>query len=132
MTAEDLHGNETLVRLTVNLPSSTVPQNSTRTINQIDNIENRIEKIIILVFEEENGQYIYRYMETGKQIQATDNTTQFQAKLISTSKSVKLMLAGNYGDTFTNYAPSPGNSEDEVKASMEVLYRYFGKPAHVR
>ncbi len=118
LTAEDLHGNEALVRLTVNLPSSTVPQNSARTINQIDNIENRIEKIIILVFEEENGQYIYRYMETGKRIQATDNTTQFQAKLISTSKSVKLMLAGNYGDTFTNYAPSPGNSEDEVKASM--------------
>ena len=57
-------------------------------------------------------------MATGKRIQATNNTTQFQAKLTGTTKSIKLMLAGNYGDAFAEYAPSPGNSEDEVKANM--------------
>ena len=122
LTTENLRDNEALVHLTVNLPSSSVPRNTTRAINQTDNIENRIEEITILVFEEENGQYIYRYMATGKRIQATNNTTQFQAKLTGTTKSIKLMLAGNYGDAFADYTPSPGNSEDEVKANMGTTF----------
>ncbi|MFR4039570.1 MAG: hypothetical protein ACLTZT_18900, partial [Butyricimonas faecalis] len=121
MTTENLRDNEALVpnrKLAVIIR----PRNTTRAINQTDNIENRIEEITILVFEEENGQYIYRYMATGKRIQATNNTTQFQAKLTGTTKSIKLMLAGNYGDAFADYTPSPGNSEDEVKANMGTTF----------
>ena len=132
LTTENLRDNEALVHLTVNLPSSSVPRNTTRAINQTDNIENRIEEITILVFEEENGQYIYRYMATGKRIQATNNTTQFQAKLTGTTKSIKLMLAGNYGDAFADYTPSPGNSEDSQSKYGNYFYRHPGKPAHVR
>lgn len=73
---------------------------------------------MILVLEQENGKYVYRYMTEGERLESTGSGTQFQAKLLSTSKPVKLMLAGNYGDAFAAYAPSPGHSEAEVKAGI--------------
>ena len=73
---------------------------------------------MILVLEQENGKYVYRYMTEGERLESTGSGTQFQAKLLSTSKPVKLMLAGNYGDAFAAYAPSPGHSEAEVKAEI--------------
>lgn len=73
---------------------------------------------MILVLEQENGKYVYRYMTEGERLESTGNSAQFQAKLLSTTKPVKLMLAGNYGDAFAAYAPSPGRSEAEVKAGI--------------
>ena len=69
---------------------------------------------MILVLEQENGKYVYRYMTEGERLESTGSGAQFQAKLLST----KLMLAGNYGDAFAAYAPSPGRSESEVKAGI--------------
>ena len=73
---------------------------------------------MILVLEQENGKYVYRYMTEGERLESTGSGAQFQAKLLSTTKPVKLMLAGNYGDAFAAYAPSPGRSESEVKAGI--------------
>ena len=108
----------TLVRLTVSLPQPALPTKGARAGSLSGDAENRIEDVMILVLEQENGKYVYRYMTEGERLESTGSGTQFQAKLLSTSKPVKLMLAGNYGDAFAAYAPSPSHSEAEVKAGI--------------
>ena len=108
----------TLVRLTVSLPQPALPTKGARAGGLSGDAENRIEDVMILVLEQENGKYVYRYMTEGERLESTGNSAQFQAKLLSTTKPVKLMLAGNYGDAFAAYAPSPGRSEAEVKAGI--------------
>ena len=55
-------------------------------------------------------------MVEAEQLQSSGTGVLFQAKLLSTPNPVKLMLVGNYGDAFAVYAPSPGDSEADVKA----------------
>lgn len=97
----------TLVRLTVSLPQPALPTRSAGAGDLSGDAENRIEDVMILVLEQENGKYVYRYMTEGERLESTGSGAQFQAKLLSTTKPVKLMLAGNYGDAFAAYAPSP-------------------------
>ena len=108
----------TLVRLTVSLPQPALPTKGARAGGLSGDAEKRLEDVMILVLEQENGKYVYRYMTEGERLESTGNSAQFQAKLLSTTKPVKLMLAGNYGDAFAAYAPSPGRSEAEVKAGI--------------
>lgn len=118
-----LAGDEATVRLTVSLPQPTLPRKTARAAGQADEeAENRIAEVMVLVFEQENGSYVYRYMTAGDRLTAAGSTTQFKARLVSTSKPVRLVLAGNYGDAFENYAPSPGSSESEVRTGMGLSF----------
>lgn len=107
-----------VVRLTVSLPQPAFPQHDTRADGEADDTENLIERVMVLVFEQQNGHYVYRYRTEGERIESSGSTTQFKARLVGTENPVKLLLAGNYGDAFTAYAPSPGDSESDVRAGM--------------
>ena len=104
------------IRLTVSLPQSAFPEKRTKVEKASDETENRIEEMRILVFERNESGYAYRYMVEAEQLQSSGTGVLFQAKLLSTPNPVKLMLVGNYGDAFAVYAPSPGDSEADVKA----------------
>lgn len=51
-------------------------------------------------------------------MQVTGSTTSFEAKLTGTDKTVKLLIAGNYGDAFANYAPAAGSDEATVRSGL--------------
>lgn len=104
------------IRLTVSLPQSAFPEKRTKVEKASDETENRIEEMRILVFERNESGYAYRYMVEAEQLQSSGTGVLFQAKLLSIPNPVKLMLVGNYGDAFAVYAPSPGDSEADVKA----------------
>ena len=107
------------IRLTVSLPQSAFPEKRTKVEKASDETENRIEEMRILVFERNESGYAYRYMVEAEQLQSSGTGVLFQAKLLSTPNPVKLMLVGNYGDAFAVYAPSPGDSEADVKAGKK-------------
>ena len=50
----------TLVRLTVSLPQPALPTRSAGAGDLSGDAENRIEDVMILVLEQENGKYVYR------------------------------------------------------------------------
>ena len=116
---EDFEGNrpeDALVRLTVSMPQAAFPREDTKAADESG--ESLIRAVKILVFEQEDDRYAFRYMAEGERVESVGNTTRFEARLLGTPNPVKLMLAGNYGDAFLNYAPSPGDAEDAVKMNM--------------
>ncbi len=121
------------IRLTVSLPQSAFPEKRTKVEKASDETENRIEEMRILVFERNESGYAYRYMVEAEQLQSSGTGVLFQAKLLSTPNPVKLMLVGNYGDAFAVYAPSPGDSEADVKAGTGCSFgESLRSLAHVR
>lgn len=126
-TGTDAVGEGTWVRLTVSLPQTAFPQRSTEAVSRSAATENLIGEMLILVFERIDGRYVYRYMAAGERIQAVGSTTQFKARLLSTPNPVKLMLAGNYGDAFADYAPSPGVGEEVVRTDVGCSFPGTGE-----
>ncbi len=113
---------EALVRLTISLPQPALPESYAEA-TRADEGENLISAVKVLVFEKgTDGRYVYRYMAEGERLRSTSSTTSFEAKLIGTTEAVKLMIAGNYGDAFDSYAPSPGSDENAVKAGMGMSF----------
>ena len=102
-----------LVRLTV--LASGPAQPGTRAADA----ESGISEVAVLVFEQTDGAYVYRYRAEGERLgTAGGNATQFQATLIRSDKPMKLMLAANYGDAFAAYAPAAGSGEAEVREGL--------------
>lgn len=111
-------GDEAVVRLTISLPQAELPVGRERAATRSEEAENLISTVRVLVFEEVDGRYLYRYMSEGERLQVTGSTTSFEAKLTGTDKTVKLLIAGNYGDAFANYAPAAGSDEATVRSGL--------------
>lgn len=111
-------GDEAVVRLTISLPRAELPVGRERAATRSKEAENLISTVRVLVFEEVDGRYLYRYMSEGERLQVTGSTTSFEAKLTGTDKTVKLLIAGNYGDAFANYAPAAGSDEATVRSGL--------------
>ena len=107
-----------MVRLTISLPQAELPVGRERAATRSEEAENLISTVRVLVFEEVDGRYLYRYMSEGERLQVTGSTTSFEAKLTGTDKTVKLLIAGNYGDAFANYAPAAGSDEATVRSGL--------------
>lgn len=117
----DPSDGKTLVKLTVSLPQPAIPRTTTR-LPVSDEAESRIAEVRILVFEQKEGNYLYRYMVEGERFETAGNATRFEARLTSTDHPVKLLLAGNYGDAFAGYAPEAGSDEDAVKRALGLSF----------
>ncbi|MDL2231174.1 hypothetical protein LJB85_00350 [Porphyromonadaceae bacterium OttesenSCG-928-L07] len=94
-----------VVRIAINTPSASLPRNAFLRSTIIDP-ESHIAEVKVMVFEQEGEEYLYKYMLDGKQLQTNvDLTTQFEIKLNSSRKSLKLLLLANYADAFHSYEP---------------------------
>ena len=64
-------GDEAVVRLTISLPQAELPVGRERVATRSEEAENLISTVRVLVFEEVDGRYLYRYMSEGERLQVT-------------------------------------------------------------
>ncbi|MDR0510853.1 MAG: hypothetical protein LBH06_07165 [Rikenellaceae bacterium] len=110
-------GEQQTVKFSVRIPSASAPRAATRTQTAGECLVHDVE---VLVFKKVGASYFFRYMVQGEQIApGAPNTTNFMARLVSTSDEIKLLLAVNSGEAFTGtYSPHTGDTDVAVKAAI--------------
>lgn len=115
--------DEAVVVLTIKTPSASIPRPETRAVQNA--AETAVSTIKVLVFDDTagDGNYGFRYMVDGTQIEPGGNqSTQFQVLLRLSSVALRLLIVTNYADAFANFVPSLGMSEAAVKAGVNMNF----------
>ncbi|MCC8089029.1 MAG: FimB/Mfa2 family fimbrial subunit [Rikenellaceae bacterium] len=110
--------DEAEIRLTVTAPGSSLPRTTNR--SSVD-MEFKISDIRILVFGESDGEYKFKYMVEGEQIQPDDSNplrTNFTAKLKTSEDPIKLLLVANSEDSFASHHPALNENESDIRRRL--------------
>lgn len=114
---------DAILVLNIKTPSSSVPLPDTRSVQTPD--ETNIDKVKVLVFSdaEGDGNYRYKYMADGNQLENNQGqTSRFKVLLRSSTVPLKFFLVANYSDAFSNYTPEIGDDVETVKSSLLLKF----------
>ena len=121
MRPDDTDDDKALVMLNINTPKPATPSSRVQT-----DSESVISEVRVLVFEESDGDYIFSYHIKGTEVSSSGFQTQFRAVLETSEVPVKLIILANSGDSFGANAPSPGETEVQVREKLTKSFTASG------
>ncbi|MCC8199482.1 MAG: hypothetical protein LIP06_13195 [Tannerellaceae bacterium] len=114
--AKETGEEESLLRLTITAPGSSLPTTANRVITDPEYV---ISDIQVLVFAKETG--LFKYQVKGEQITTQENNpqkTNFTVSLKTSQEPLRLLLVANAEEAFEKYTPPVGTTEEVMRRRL--------------
>ncbi|MGV8093199.1 MAG: fimbrial protein [Mangrovibacterium sp.] len=116
-----LEESEILMRVTVNIPSGSIPSPATKTQTAA---ECTVGEVKVLVFDNANT---FSYVVDGEEITGiSDIQPRFNVRLKTSSTTIKLYIVANANDAFSVYTPAPGATLADVRTNLNLSLAQAG------